>query len=745
METLTERQELEREAARIGVECFNSFYFFFKTFWPEMSGDAYIDSPHIKFICDKIQFFAMPVLRGEPSMQTIIINVPPGSSKSTIATIAFPMWIWLRAPHLASTNVSYSATLSERHAKKARNIIDSEKWKLLFDNIFLLRHGKRLEITTENIKGTENNFKGERFVASVDGNITGKHADFIIKDDMQDPLHAKSDTMREHANVWDEETLTSRHKNQRCYLDIIIAQRLHENDLCGYTLKKNLSIYHICLPSEITNTSTVLPEEAKAIYTDGILDPYRRPREVLDNLKSAGRTATYTTQYLQMPFNLEEQDIKPSMFEIIDSVKDDLVFDLWVDGAYTEKTENDPTGIDLIARDGNNIIWKDSWDVWKKLPDLLAFIKELAETGVFDKEKGRIFIEPKASGTSLADYIEFETDYNFVRIGEHHRQEAKLVQGGKKARHELIKPKAESHRIKVMKGNWNESAITQICGFPRASHDEHVDNLGYAINHYYFNENTFIEQVFLDRLSKLTIDSVNFQITSRQERFKFHVEYKENEKGDVQLFDYPTKLHKYRYLCVLVLRKEADRGGETVIMIVDRLNLSVPAMIVSDQLTATKAAKRAIELASMYDMAKLVVCVQNEYGTAAPEELDMGHMAIKEIRSIHYDDLYSRLSVNDIQMKREREYGFEINASTRREIYYNLKETIKKNSIENIPLKVLNEISLIERKKETGEIEAKEGQQINCALAYSVALKVSAEMYDKPKIKKVNKPVFELY
>ena len=58
---------------------------------------------------------------------------------------------------------------------------------------------------------------------------------------------------------------------------------------------------------------------------------------------------------------------------------------------------------------------------------------------------------------------------------------------------------------------------------------------------------------------------------------------------------------------------------------------------------------------------------------------------------------------------------------------------------------MLNEISLIERKKETGEIDAKEGQQINCALAYSVALKVSAEMYDKPKIKKVNKPVFELY
>ena len=732
-------KKLEQKAAKLGVKCFNSFYFFFKTFWPEMSGDTYIDSPHIKFICDKIQYFAMPVLRGEPSMQTIMINVPPGSSKSTIATIAFPMWIWLRAPYLASTNVSYSATLSERHAKKARNIIDSDKWKLLFDNIFILKYGKPLEIVTENVKGTENNFKGERFVASVDGNITGKHADFIIKDDMQDPLQAKSDTMREHANIWDEETLTSRHKNQRCYLDIIIAQRLHENDLCGYTLKKNLSIYHICLPSEITTTSTVLPAEAKSIYTNGILDPYRRPREVLDNLKSAGGTATYTTQYLQMPFNLEEQDIKPSMFEIIDSHKDNLIFDLWVDGAFTEDTENDPSGLDLVAKDGNNLIWKESWDVYKKLPDLLAFIKELANNKTFDKEKGRIFIEPKASGSPLADYIEFETDYNFVRIGEHSRQEAKLVQGGKKARHEVIKPKAESHRIKVVKGNWNDNAITQICGFPRASHDEHVDNLGYAINHYYFSENSFLEDWAIKHLEKNVIDHANCFITSRFENNKTQASFEENDKGDVWLYDYPNHFYNYRYICVLVLKNESDRAGDTSILVLDRLTLLVTMMFISGDIAAHKAAKKAVEMASIFDTAKLVVAVQDEYGKTATEETDLSHIAIKEIRAAKYESIYSRLTQNTIMKKREREYGFVIDQSTKREVYYNLKEMAETHKIKELPLPVFDEIKMLERKKETGEVDAREGHQINSLLAYSIALKVHAEMWDQPKVKKNEK------
>ncbi|MCK5614713.1 hypothetical protein KAR91_73305 [Candidatus Pacearchaeota archaeon] len=734
---LSKKQQLDIEAGEIGIECFNSFYYFFTTFWPEMSGDKFIDAPHIKFLCDIIQAKAMPVILGKFSMETLIINVPPGSSKSTIATIAFPMWVWLHSPHLASTNVSYSARLSERHAKKARAITNSYKWRLLFDNLFKLKHGKALEITTQNQTSIENNFKGERFNTSVDGTITGMHADFIIKDDMQDPKQAKSDTMRENANIWDEETLTSRHKNASCFLDIIIAQRLHENDLCGYTLNKNIPITHICLPAETTNASTVLPRYAEAIYSDGILDPNRRPKVVLNNLKNQGGSVSYATQYLQTPFNLEEQDIKPSMFEIVNDVPENVIFDVWVDGAYTEKTENDPSGIDLITRYENNIIVKHSYDVRKKLPDLLAFLVELESTGMFSKEKSRIFIEPKASGLSLADYIEADTEYNFVRIGEHNKQEYKLVQGGHKARHEVIKPKAESHRIKLLKGTWNDDFIMQICGFPRAAHDEHVDNLGYAINHYYMNENTFIEQYALNRLEKEVSGSINIQLTSQIEDYKIATDYQENDSGDVQLFDYPYKTHNYRYICVLVLRSEGERGGNTSIAVIDRMNLEVVSFFESNTIGANKAAKKAIEMSHMYDTAKLVVAVKDTVQTQN-EEQDLSHIAIREIKKVRYDNLFSRLKVHDIKHKREKKYGFEVDRSTSREIYYHLKEQVETAKINVVPLEIFNEIKLLERKKETGEINAKEGHLTNAVLAFGIALKVDEEMYDKVTVKKSN-------
>ena len=732
-----DKKALDRIAAEKGKQCIESFYFFFKTFWPEMSGDKFIDAPHIKYICDTIQHHAMRVVRRELCMETLIINVPPGSSKSTIATIAFPMWIWLHSPNLTSTNVSYSARLSERHAKKSRAITASEKWHILFDNIFIAKHGKPLEITTENQNSIENNFKGERFNTSVDGTITGMHADFIIKDDMQDPKQAKSDTMRDHANEWDEETLTHRHKDASCFLDIIIAQRLHEADLTGYTLNKPISTTLVSLPAEITTASVPSPKSALELYTDGVLDPFRRPKVVLENLKASSGSATYTCQYLQVPFNLEEQALKPSMFEIIEN-KDGIIWDLWIDGAYTEKTENDPSGITVTGFKDNTLFVKQVYNVWKSLPDLLKFIVELAENRVFDPEQGRIFIEPKASGYSLAQYIESDTNYNFVLIGQNtSKDEKNIVQQGKTARHNIIQPKAESGRIKLFKGNWNDDYLTQLCGFPRAAHDEQVDNTGYAVHHYFMSQNSFIAQFALNRLEKVIPDSIPIEISAQIDRFDIAADYRGSAKGDTQLFDYPNKLLKYRYCVSLVLTSDGERAGKTVILALDRQNNSVPAMFLSETIDPKKAGVKALEMAALFDNAKLIVTVKREVSTTQNEENDLSHIAIAEIRKTRYDNIFSRLIQNNIKKVREKEYGFELNRSTAREVYYHLKDSVESNKIASVPMEVFNEMKLLERKKESGEIGSHEGYQVNAVLAYAVALKVSDEMYDKPKVKKV--------
>lgn len=734
----TDILEKKREIAKIGIECFNSFYFFFKTFWPEMSGETYIDNWHIKYICDVLQEKGMMIAREEKMRETLVINVPPGSSKSTMCTVAFPLWMWLHKPSCTTVNVSFSADLSKDHQDLSKAIPDSERWHVLFDDILTRIYGEPIKVTISNKNKIQNNFKGKRFNSAVTG-VTGKHADIIIEDDPLNPEQAFSDTERATAIRVHDQTISSRIKNDNCYLNIIIAQRLHEEDVCGHVLKQNIPITHICFPGEITSNTKVVPKECEQFYVDGILNPIRKGREVLDIAKIKLGDG-YSSQILQMPFNLEESDIKPSMFEELPSVRDDIVWDVWVDGAFTEKTKNDPTGIDLIQRVGNDIYWKQSYDVRKKLPDLLAFIIELEKTGQFDKQKSRIFIEPKASGYPLAQYIEKETEYNFVLIGDGNPNEAKLVAGGHEARHQMIKPKAQSGRIKVVKGNWNKDSIIQICGFPKAAHDEHVDNLGYAINHYYMNESTFIEEWAIRKLEKTVPGSINISLTSAIEKYKVRASYTENDKGDIQLFEEPnTNLYNYRYIATLILRAEGDRGGKTVISVLDRLDCSVVAYFESEDITPQKAGKKALEMASLYDYAKLVVAVQKESGIAQNEENDLSHMAIAEIRKTRYDNIYSRITPHNIKLNREREYGFVVNQSTTREVYYNLKEQIETNKIQAVNLEVLDEIKLLERKKETGEVNGREGYQVNAVLAYSVSLKVHEEMYDKPKVKKAER------
>lgn len=737
--------ELEKKAVEIGMKCYNSFYFFFITFWDCMSGEKFQDAPHIKYICDTLQYWGMKVINRERIMRAICISVPPGSSKSTIVTIAFTNWLWLHAPNISTANISYSATLSQQHSFKARAITDSQKWHILFDNIFKVIHGKPLEIIKQNQTEMLNNFKGNRFCTSVGGTILGMHADIFCKDDLISAEQANSDVERTKANRWNDETTSSRRKVPDCYLDIYISQRLHEEDSIGHVLKKNLDITYICLPAEITNAniSNVQPPEAIKLYTNGILDINRRPKEVLNVLREEMGATGYAGQYLQVPFNIDEMDITPNMFRYINSkeLPEDITWDAYVDAAYTEKNENDPTGIDFIARVGKDIIIKDSYTVRKKLPDLLKFLIELGNKGVFDTKKGRIIIEPKASGYSLAQYIESDTDFNYVLIGQDSKHEAKLVQAGKKARHEMIKPKAESRRIVLVEGKWNADYVHEICGFPKVSHDEKVDNLGYAINRLFHSENSFIEEWALNKLEKLVIDSIPIEITSQKVRSKngntsrLSVEYRENDSGDVQLFNIPDSHYHNRYICVVVMKSEAERGGTTCILIYDRLSNCVSAMYDEDVINHRKIAYRSLEMAYLYDKAKLVVCIKKETGSAQNEENDLGHIIIQEIRKIGYDKLHSRLTINNIRKKREREYGFEVSRSTSREVYLNLKDKAETNKINELPLSVFEDMSVLERKKEDGSIDGQDGKEINRCLAYSVALKVSDEWSDKPIIK----------
>ena len=66
-----------------------SFYSFFIDAWNEVEGVPYIDNWHIKSICDVLQERYMKQSNKEND-KDILINCPPGSSKSLIVSVMYP-------------------------------------------------------------------------------------------------------------------------------------------------------------------------------------------------------------------------------------------------------------------------------------------------------------------------------------------------------------------------------------------------------------------------------------------------------------------------------------------------------------------------------------------------------------------------------------------------------------------------------------------------------------------------------
>src|SRR5690606_8490821 len=109
--------------------CRVDFFEFVKEFWHEVIPENPVWNWHIPYLCGELQKYGERVKARLPKDDDLIINIPPGTSKSTIATVMFPAWVWTIDPTLRVLTASYSSSLSTDHSVKSRDIIKSDKYK----------------------------------------------------------------------------------------------------------------------------------------------------------------------------------------------------------------------------------------------------------------------------------------------------------------------------------------------------------------------------------------------------------------------------------------------------------------------------------------------------------------------------------------------------------------------------------------------------------------------------------------
>lgn len=446
--------------------CKASFYEFVKEFWDTIIDDPYLDNWHIEYLCKEMQIVGDWIINRKPALYDLLINVPPGTSKTTLCTIMFPAWIWTRAPWAKFLPASYAQDLSTRNAVKTRDLLKSDKFRETYPGLIQFKKDM------DNKTFYENTRKGSLYASSVGGTLTGFHAHCILIDDPINPKQSRSEELRTTAKEWLDKTVSTRKVDKTNTPTVMIMQRLAEDDPSGHWLGKDgKALRHICLPGEVSELNNVVPASAEAFYKDGLLDPVRLGRPALDKLKADLGDEGYAGQILQSPKAAEGNIFKKKDWRYYDELPMHRPIRIVqsIDSAFKEKKKNDYNVIGTWYQYPHGYYLVDVHEKKMTYPQLKVDVKAKAA----EYHPHAILVEDKSSGTPLIQEME-TTTLPIIGI---------VPVGDKEERAHACTPTIAAGNVYLpSNAPWLARFLDQTSAFPNAKNDDQVDMLTQFLN-----------------------------------------------------------------------------------------------------------------------------------------------------------------------------------------------------------------------------------------------------------------------
>jgi predicted phage terminase large subunit-like protein len=439
-----------------------------------------------KLICDKLD----ALLDGSLGKDKLMIFVPPQHGKSEISSRQFPAYALGKNPKTKIALCSYSSDLASGFNRSVQQIIDTDEYNGIFPDTQL----NSTNVSSDSKRGVLRNstifetvgYLGFLKAVGVGGSLTGTPVDLgIIDDPFKDRQEARSKTIREKVWSWYEDVFSTRLHNSSKQL--LLFTRWHEDDLAGRLLHREADQWEVVAIPALKEEMPPLPQAIEINDPRGIDEALWADKHSAERIKKIREFSpiTFSSLYQQRPTAQEGNLIKREWFEIV-SNWDNRKFktDIYIDGAYTSNTANDPTAIMLVAYNKEQSIVLNSTTVHLELYELLEFFPKYCDTHNVEKGRTRVFIEPKASGKSLRSMLK-KKGYNAIEINN------KRVALGKVSRVEDSSPALQAGKVSVLKGSWNNNFIDECVSFPNGLHDDQVDNLCYSVFEYFISPPKF--------------------------------------------------------------------------------------------------------------------------------------------------------------------------------------------------------------------------------------------------------------
>ena len=430
--------------------------------------------------------FLYYALQGKVSK--IMISIPPRHGKSTLISKIFCSYFLANFPNEQVILSSYSQGLASEFGGEVKDILN------YYSDQTLLKVGLSTDSKAKNKFHMNQPFQGQMLSVGAHGSILGFGASlFIIDDPIKNIAEAESLVLQEKLNSWFHTTAKTRLQKRSNGLPpimLVIAQRLHVNDLQGIIKKKEpyidaseaLEILHdgkainqnvwvdLTLPAICEDPENdllgraegeVLWEEQQNYET--LMSARKSMGSYLFNAVYQGNPSVRQGNIFKRDWFYDEGEVTPNCIIEKDEVPEDIPKMRYWDFAANSKTKKgtingDETSGVLTAYDGTTL-----------------YVLDLVNGNFTPKQVNETFTRTALKdGKHTKVYIEEEPGSGSRILINMYRNSPQLkgwnirpdkVKGPKNIRSFTLENMAESRNIKFVRNSWNSKVIEQLISF----------------------------------------------------------------------------------------------------------------------------------------------------------------------------------------------------------------------------------------------------------------------------------------
>ncbi len=393
----------------------------------------------------------------------LMIFAPPGSAKSSYASVVFPSAFLGREPGRRLILASYGDDLARKMGKRTRSIIRQDRYQGIFGTALTSDSQAAQEFALTN---------GSEYMAcGILSGVTGNRAHGLVIDDpIKGRQQANSQAVRETTWSAYQDDLKTRLVPGGWIC--LIQTRWHELDLAGRILPENwkgesgiircrdgMDWEVICLQARC-ETDTDPLGRAQGEY----LWPEWFDRQHWAQFEAS--PITWASLYQQRPSPLEGGLFKPDKIEIVEAIPSGTRFVRAWDFAATQDGGDWTVGAKMgITPSGKPIIA----DIVRFRGGPEAVEEALLNTARRDSRNVRIRIpqDPGQAGKAQAE--------SFVRMLSGFSVHALPVTGDKVTRAEPFAAQVNVGNVLMLRADWNDALISEMRMFPNGNHDDQID------------------------------------------------------------------------------------------------------------------------------------------------------------------------------------------------------------------------------------------------------------------------------